>query len=465
MHFLFRVTNPIPMKKTYTSILLLLIAIGIVTTQCTQQPPEEIVSKIAHPEWSKNASIYEVNIRQYSPEGTFNAFREDLPRLQAMGVDILWLMPIHPIGELNRKGTLGSYYAVQDFTAVNPEFGTEADFQALIDEAHELGMKVIIDWVANHSSWDNVWTANKDWYTLDDEGNFVPPVEDWADVIDFNYDNPDMRAAMLDALKYWVSEFNIDGYRCDVAGYVPTDFWVEAHTELDKIKDVFMLAEDGDSELLIEAFDMNYAWEYAHITREIAAGEQTFEDLDAMFARDAERFPKNGYRMYFTTNHDENSWNGSDVELWGPNFEAFAVLSATVAGMPLIYTGQESILDKRIEFFEKDPVDWKDYAYEDFYRLLLTIQEENEALWNGEFGGERVRHDSPEGTYAYSRKKGANEVIVAINITDETQPISVPIWSSSTYSKYGVTEGEITSETGMYDLELPPHQWFILATK
>lgn len=444
-------------------IIAVLIAV-IVDIGCSSEQQLPPISKVVHPEWSKNASIYEVNIRQYSPEGTFNAFKEDLPRLKNMGVDILWLMPIHPIGELNRKGTMGSYYAVKDFKAINPEFGTEEDFRALIDAAHELEMKVIIDWVANHSSWDNVWTVNKDWYTLDDEGSFVPPVEDWSDVIDFNYDNEDMRAAMLDALEYWVREFDIDGYRCDVAGMVPTDFWISAHQKLDEIKDVFMLAEDGEPELLVEAFDMNYAWEFAHVTREIASGEQTFEDLDALLERDDARFPKNGYRMYFTTNHDENSWNGSDIELWGANFENFAVLSATVAGMPLIYTGQESILDKRLEFFEKDEVEWKEYAYEDFYRLLLTIQEQNTALWNGALGGERTRIESPDGTYAFTRKRGQNEVIVAINITEETQSISVPLWSSSTYSKYGVTEGSITSETGSYDLELPPHQWFILAS-
>lgn len=447
--------------KNLIIAVIIAVIVGIGCSSEQQLPP---ISKVVHPEWSKNASIYEVNIRQYSPEGTFNAFKEDLPRLKNMGVDILWLMPIHPIGELNRKGTMGSYYAVKDFKAINPEFGTEEDFRALIDAAHELEMKVIIDWVANHSSWDNVWTVNKDWYTLDDEGSFVPPVEDWSDVIDFNYDNEDMRAAMLDALEYWVREFDIDGYRCDVAGMVPIDFWISAHQKLDEIKDVFMLAEDGEPELLVEAFDMNYAWEFAHVTREIASGEQTFEDLDALLERDDARFPKNGYRMYFTTNHDENSWNGSDIELWGANFENFAVLSATVAGMPLIYTGQESILDKRLEFFEKDEVEWKEYAYEDFYRLLLTIQEQNTALWNGALGGERTRIESPDGTYAFTRKRGQNEVIVAINITEENQSISVPLWSSSTYSKYGVTEGSITTETGSYDLELPPHQWFILAS-
>jgi len=447
--------------KTYKLWALLFLASAI---SCSKAPELAPVSSVVHPEWSKNASIYEVNIRQYSEEGTFNAFIQDMPRLQAMGVDILWLMPIHPIGELNRKGTLGSYYSVQDFKAINPEFGTEEDLRALVNEAHELGMKVILDWVANHSSWDNVWTENKDWYTLDEEGNFVPPVKDWSDVIDFNYDNPDLRAAMLDALEYWVREFDIDGYRSDVAGMVPTDFWVNAHTELDKIKDVFMLAEDGEPELLLEAFDMNYAWDYANVIREIASGNQTFEKLDSLFESDAAIYPKNAYRMYFTTNHDENSWNGSDVDLYGPNFESFAVLSATVAGMPLIYTGQESILDKQLNFFEKDEVEWKEYAYEDFYRMLLTMQEHNVALWNGAFGGERTRIDSPDGTYAFTRKKGQNEIIVAINITAESQQISVPLWASSTYSKFGVTAGTINSEDEIYELVLPPHQWFILSS-
>ncbi|MDZ7806689.1 MAG: alpha-amylase family glycosyl hydrolase [Gracilimonas sp.] len=225
----------------------------------------------AHPEWSKDASIYEVNIRQYSEEGTFNAFREDLPRLEAMGVDILWLMPIHPIGDENRKGSLGSYYSVQDYKAVNPNFGTEEDFKALVNEAHELGMKVIIDWVANHTAWDSPWTENKEWYELDEEGNFMPPRgTDWTDVIQLDFENEEMRAAMTDAMEYWVRDFDIDGYRCDVAGMVPLDFWKNVRTKLDDIKPVFMLAEDEGPEMH-EAFDMTYAWTYAPSIREIAS--------------------------------------------------------------------------------------------------------------------------------------------------------------------------------------------------
>ncbi len=457
------------MNSYSKKIALVTLLIGVVFASCgTPEKKSEAprLSIVEHPEWSKNANIYEVNIRQYSPEGTFNAFREDLPRLKEMGVKILWLMPVQPIGELNRKGTLGSYYSIKDYKGINPEFGTKEDFKALVDEAHEMGFKVILDWVANHSAWDNPWTENKDWYTLDEDGNFQPPVADWSDVIDLNYENEDMRAAMIDALVYWVDEFGIDGYRCDVAGMVPVDFWITAHEELDKIKDVFMLAEDGEPELLFEAFDMNYAWEYAHVIREIAKGEQTFADLDALLEKNAKRFPKNSYRMYFTSNHDENSWNGTDPDMYGENFENFAVLSATVQGMPLIYNGQESVLDKQLEFFEKDEIPWKDYSYQDFYTLLLDLNTTNQALWNGAYGGDFNRISSPEETYAFSRKKGTDEVIVAINNSDEPKQISVPLWSSSTYAKYGVTEGEINdTDRKTYNFELPPHRWFILATK
>jgi glycosidase len=447
------------------SILLsIFIASLFIACSPSEKNVEKQSSKVVHPEWSKNANIYEVNIRQYSEEGTFNAFREDLPRLKEMGVKILWLMPIHPIGKINRKETeesRGSYYSVADYKKVNPNFGTEEDFKMLVDEAHEMGFKLIIDWVANHSAWDNPWTENKDWYELTEEGDFMPPRgTDWTDVIQLNYENEDMRAAMLDALEYWVREFDIDGYRCDVAGMVPTDFWVNAHNELDKIKDVFMLAEDGEPELLYEAFDMNYAWTYAHVIREIAKGEQTFEDLDALFEEDATRFPDNSYRMYFTSNHDENSWTGTDTGMYGENFENFAVLSATVSGMPLIYNGQESGLDKQLLFFEKDEIVWGNYKYTDFYKMLLDLNTNNEALWNGSFGGKTERIDSPKGTYAFKRSKDEHEIMVVINNNSETITMDLPVWSSDNYAVYGVMEG--ISDLGT--IELPANEWFIIST-
>lgn len=376
---------------------------------------------VEHPEWAVNATIYEVNIRQYTPEGTFNAFSEHLPRLKEMGVKILWLMPIHPIGEENRKGTLGSYYSIKDFKEVNPEFGTKEDFKNLVETAHSLDMKVIIDWVANHTAWDAEWTnTNPEFYSLNEDGNFHPPVEDWDDVIQLDYENEQMRSAMHDAMEYWVRDFDIDGYRCDVAYMVPTDFWNQARENLDAIKPVFMLAEAEEPELHVRAFDMSYAWDYAQTIRDIADGDKGLEAIDEVMEKEFERFEKEDYRMFFTTNHDENSWKGSDPELYGDNFENFAVLSATIWGMPLIYSGQEEGLDKRLEFFEKDQINWEDYKYEEFYDTLLEVNRDNTALWNGTEGGDflKVSTDNDESIYAFKRINPQDEVFVILNFSD-----------------------------------------------
>ena len=265
-----------------TNLFLALISLIIVS--CGNPSKEKLNSKMhdnktekkGNSSWSKNATIYEVNIRQYTPEGTFNAFSESIPRLKKMGVKILWIMPINPIGVKNRKGTEGSYYSIKDYEAVNPEFGTMKDFRALVEKAHSLDMKVILDWVANHSAFDNVWTVDhKDWYELDSLGNLQPPPgTDWWDVTEFNYDKPEMRAAMINAMKYWIENANVDGYRCDVAEMVPMDFWVQCRDSLENLKsDVFMLAEGQDPELH-KAFDMTYAFEFLHLMNGIAKGEK-----------------------------------------------------------------------------------------------------------------------------------------------------------------------------------------------
>lgn len=446
---------------TFLTVSVLLLASCAAPEVDTEKAQIDAIT--AHPEWSKDASIYEVNIRQYSEEGTFNAFREDLPRLEAMGVDILWLMPIHPIGKKNRKGPLGSYYSVQDYKAVNPNFGTKEDFRALVKEAHDLGMKVIIDWVANHTAWDSPWTVNKDWYELDENGNFIPPRgTDWTDVIQLDYENEEMRAAMIDAMEYWVRDFGVDGYRCDVAGMVPLDFWKNVRTKLDEIKPVFMLAEDNGPEMH-EAFDMTYAWAYAHTIREIAAGNEDFSTLDSLMEVEETKFPESAYRMYFTTNHDENSWNGTDPEMYGDNFENFAVLSATIDGMPLIYNGQESNLDKQLEFFEKDEIEWKDYEYQAFYTMLLQLKEDNEALWNGQYGGYLNIFESPEQTYAYKRVKDDEWVFVYLNNSSESinvplQDYEIPV-DASTYEIYS----EQLPPTENDYFEVAPNSWLLIA--
>ena len=273
--------------------------------------PKEYV-EITHPEWSKNATIYEVNVRQYTPEGTFKAFEKHLPRLKNMGIDIIWLMPIHPIGEKYRKGKLGSYYAVKDFKGVNPEFGNMQDFKHLVDEIHKLGMYVIIDWVGNHSAWDNpLAKEHPDWYTKNREGNFQPtPWYDWDDVIDFDYNHPEFRKYMTGALKFWVKEANIDGYRADVAGFIPVDFWENARKELDEIKPVFMLAEWENRDLYKKSFDMTYSWTLFDKLKDATTQNKGIGGLVEYLAHDVGSVPRNAYRMLFTDNQDMNSWNG-----------------------------------------------------------------------------------------------------------------------------------------------------------
>lgn len=385
-------------------------------------------SYVTHPEWSKNAVIYEVNLRQFSEEGTFNAFAGHLPRLKEMGIDILWFMPIHPVGEKNRKGSLGSYYSVKDFMAVNPEHGTINEFKSLVNQIHEMSMYVIIDWVANHAAWDNnLVETTPEFFTTDDDGNFVPPVPDWSDVIDFNYDNKELWNYMKGALKFWVEQCDIDGYRCDVAGMVPTEFWNEVRKELDEIKPVFMLAEWETPELHEYAFDMTYAWGLHHLMNDIAKGEKSVEDLDKYWKSERKEYPEEAYRMTFTSNHDENSWNGTVFERMGDAAEAMLVLSATIEGMPLVYSGQESGLDKRLDFFEKDVIEWKEHRFYDLYRKLFVLKKENKALWNGNFGGkiQKIKTGKDKQVYSFLREKEGDKVFVIINLSENPQTIKL----------------------------------------
>lgn len=422
-----------------SSLLIITLFIGCSPDESNQ------TAVVNPPEWSENATIYEVNIRQFSPEGTFEAFTDDIPRLKEMGVEILWLMPIHPIGEENRKGELGSYYSIVDYTKVNPNFGTKEDLKNLVDRAHEHDMKVIIDWVANHTAWDAVWTeTNPEYYVTNEDGEFYPPEEDWEDVIQLDVDNKDMWDAMISAMEYWVRDYNIDGFRADVAYMVPTEFWIEARQRLDEIKPVFMLAEAEEPELH-KAFDMSYAWDYASTIREIGAGEAGLDALDEALSENFSRFDKSDYRMFFTTNHDENSWTGSDPEMYGDNFENFAVLSATVWGMPLVYNGQESGLDKQLEFFVKDEIEWNNYEYEDFYRTLLHLNRDNRALFNGEAGGDylKVTTDSDESIFAYKRITEDDEVFVILNFSDTDQNFVFDSGDQGEWTNV-FTEAEIT---------------------
>lgn len=407
--------------KSYLTGLMLLLMASLSVYSCTKSVPEAESQKvtIVTPEWSFNKTIYEVNIRQYSHEGTFKALENDLPRLKELGVGILWLMPIHPIGEVNRKGSLGSYYSVKDYYDVNPEFGTKEDFRSLVRTAQDMGFYVILDWVANHTAWDNpVALSNPEFFEKNEAGEFIPPRgTDWDDVIQLDYNNEATWDYMIDALKYWVKEFNIDGYRCDVADMVPTPFWNRARAELDEIKPVFMLAEAENPEHHFHAFDMSYSWRMHHLFNKIAQGEETPSMIFEYIIEDRNQFPKGAFRMNFTSNHDENSWNGTVFERLGDAAEVFAVLSGTMEGMPLIYNGQEAGMSKRLEFFEKDPIDWTSHPFFEVYRKLNWLKANNEALFNGSRGGEmNIIESNYEQLFAFYREANGKKVITILNL-------------------------------------------------
>lgn len=424
--------NSLPTRSSIAKFIYLFMTlslIGLIVWRCASDTVVTSLQSVTKepPEWSHNATIYEVNLRQYSQAGTFVEFEKHLPRLKEMGVEILWLMPIHPIGEKNRKGALGSYYSVKDYKGVNPDHGTLNDLKRLVKKVHELDMTLILDWVANHCAWDHAWVSeHPDWFTKDKDGNMQPPVPDWSDVVDLNYNSHEMRAAMIEAMQFWVQEVDIDGYRCDYAGGVPLDFWRAARAELDKIKPVFMLAE-WDEPPLHEAFDATYSWEFHHLMNEIAQGKKSADDAARYFIENQKKYPPDAFRMMFTSNHDENSWNGTVFERLGEAAETFAVLSASVPGMPLVYSGQEAGLDKRLAFFEKDVIEWREHPFFDLYKTLLSLHQTNKALWNGRFGGKmtRLQSGNDRTVLAFTREKDGDKILAIFNLSDAKQAVTL----------------------------------------
>ena len=397
-----------------------------------------------HPEWTYNSVMYEVNIRQFSPEGTFAGVEAQLPRLKELGVDILWLMPMYEIGTEGRKGTLGSYYAISDYKKVNPEFGTMEDFEHLLASAHQMGFKVILDWVANQTAPDNVWMTEKpaDFYERDAEGNAVWEY-DWTDTRSLNYENEEVWWAQDDAMRFWL-EKGVDGFRCDAAGEVPAEFWKGILPKMNKdYPEIYLLAEAERENLAdpTETFDANYAWELHHLLNGLAQGAKSVQDLKDYVARDAARFPKEAFRLTFTSNHDENSWSGTEFEREGAAANACAVLCFTLPGsQPLIYTGQEIGLSRRLAFFEKDPVtDWSENEYTAFWKKLVRLKHENPALAAGERGGDIVWWEAPEGWVAFHREVKGNMVIVIANF-------GVPVKQEAAEEKADVSDNRPQGE-------------------
>lgn len=392
--------------------LLYIFLVTLFITSCETSPQQQDLC---------NSVVYEMNIRQYTPEGTFAAAQEHLPRLKELGVDIVWLMPIYPIGVKERKGTLGSYYAISDYCATNPEFGSLEDFDNFVKEAHKLDLRVVLDWVANHTSPDAKWINEcpADWYVRDSLGNTVVNY-DWYDIAELNYDNRAVWDEMKKSMHFWM-ERGIDGFRCDMACEVPLEFWQETIAELRaKYPGIYMLAEGEEPKLHSQCdFNSSYAWELHHLMNAIARGEKGVSDLLAYIEKDSQRHPENASRLMFTSNHDENSWAGTEFERMGDAAKVMAVLTFTLPNsQPLIYTGQEMGWNKRFEFFEKDHIPaWEENEYGEFYKWLIDVKHNNPALAAGEKGGEFNVISSDNNTLVFTRTLPDNEVKVTAQLT------------------------------------------------
>lgn len=442
-----------------------MLAVILIVSACTPAPKTESVSAAQHtvtfPEKLAGATIYEVNIRQHTPEGTISAFTKDLPRLKELGVKMLWIMPVQPIGVKNRKEPLGSYYSIKNYSEINPEFGTKDDFTAMVKAAHDQGMYVILDWVPNHTAWDNPWiTRHPEYYAHRDNGDIAYEA-DWTDIALLDHTNPETRAAMIKEMKYWVTAFDIDGFRCDHAGHeIPLYFWEEATAEIDPLKDLFWLAEWDGARMHLE-FDATYAWELLHLTNAVAKGEAHAADLANWIKRDLAEYGRRPLRLTMITNHDENSWNGTVFERYGEGNRTFAAFIFTAHGIPMLYSGQEAGLNKRLRFFDKDTIDWSDSGkFGPFYEKLVALKADNPALWCGEYGAMPVFINKDQDVLAFRRSKGNNTVIGIMNFTSKPQEMHLTDTASAgTYTDY--FSGESYELNADKPLTLKPWQFLV----
>lgn len=480
-------------KQTYQLIVLLLVVITLMACKQNTSNPEAMnqTAEVATlppltDEFLETAILYEANIRQYSPEGNFDAFTADIPKLKALGVDVIWLMPVYPISSTKRKAYgnvmaediedpeerkkyLGSYYAISDYTAINPEFGTLEDFRRLVKTAHDNGIYVILDWVANHTGWDHHWIKeHPDYYTKNEAGEVSEPLKDdgrtpegWTDVADLNFDNPELTPAMIAEMKYWITEEDIDGFRCDVAGFVPTEFWRKAIPELRAEKKIFMLAEADNPELLEDGlFDMAYGWANHHLMNDIAKGEQPAAQWWAHYNGQMEKWAAGDYVMNFVENHDENSWNGTFLGRTGANWESCLVLSYALPGMPLIYSGLEYDLNHSLKFFEKDSIPKTKGKIWPVLEKLAAVKKEVPALHGGvnaaNYEWIHTFHD-PD-LLAFRRFKGDSEILYLANFSSEIK--NLPVKAMGTFSFF--KSGEKVQIDGEKNFEIAPNSYLFL---
>ncbi len=423
------------MKNLYLFIITItnLLACNSAVNNGVQKNKKGMANQYDQVNWMHSTNVYEVNIRQYSKEGTFNAFAPELPRLKAMGVKTLWFMPITPIAQLRKKGSLGSPYAAADYMSINPEFGTIEDFKKLVEQAHGLGFKVIIDWVANHTGWDHVWTKEHPTYYLKDETTRDFKIASGMDdIIELDYKNPALRAAMIQAMEYWIKDCDIDGFRCDLATWVELDFWKEARDRIQTVKKIFWLGEFDPIENpdYMQAFDAAYTWKWMHATEDYYKKKTGYATVDSLLHQYDTAGGEGAIKLWFTTNHDENSWNGTEYEKYGDMSDALTVFSFTRNGIPLVYSGQELPNNKRLEFFEKDPIAWNGrYEKAAFYKTLYDLRSSNKALDAGMVSNtislSAATDSSCQKPLIYLRHNGTSQVLVMLNLSADSCRFSI----------------------------------------
>jgi glycosidase len=425
-----------------------------------------IESEKQPPKWLKSATIYQINTRQFTSEGTLQAAAKQLPRLKKLGIDVLWLMPIHPIGEKNRKGSLGSPYSVQDYFAVNPEIGNKQDMKQFVKQAHDLGMYVILDWVANHTAWDNViHETHPEWYIKDFKNDNIPTLWfDWDDIIDLDFSNLELQDYMIEAMSYWVGEVGVDGYRCDAAGLVPNAFWKRASQTLNQIKPVFMLAEWEGPQFYEHGFDATYAWSWWETMHKIAQGKAKANALHSYYAWNDGYYPDRAMRLMYVSNHDVNSWEATQFEAFGDALSTAITLSVVSEGIPMIYNGQEAGNPKRLAFFERDTIEWQPHPIGDLYQNLFALKKSNSALWNAKWGARMlpIHNDNSENVLSFVRANEQDKVVAIFNLSAEPQTVHLldsPLFEGQ-YQRFSTSETLVLS--GQAEFNLKPWESVVL---
>ncbi|HEV2327332.1 MAG TPA: alpha-amylase family glycosyl hydrolase [Verrucomicrobiae bacterium] len=449
-----------------TPCLLAVLCLGWLTVQFdgTARANPSILKTRQSPDWLRSSVVYEIFPRDFSTAGDLNTVTARLDELNDLGVNIIWLMPIHPVGQIMKKGTLGSPFSVRDFYAVNPDYGTTNDFRRLVDQAHQRGMKVVMEIVAGQTSWDSVLMAHPEFYEKDANGKIIPPDPAWTDVAALNYSNPDVRHYMIDMMKYWLTEYNVDGFRCDVSPNVPLDFWEEARTELEKVNSqVIILADAGAKpELLTNAFDVDSSWSMNYAVGMVLDGLQPSSYIGKSWQHTAEQFPDRALHLRFTDNHEETR----AVARYGMNCALAAqVLMMTLDGIPMLYNGMEvgdATESEDPALFEKLPIFWNPGGrppLRSIYHDLIKLRKHNPAFYDGTV--EWLDNTAANQVISFLRHDDKDEFLIVISFSSSQVQGSINMPNADGFEPITIGDQPFPIDTSLPDFKLKSYGWCI----